>query len=400
MTTISRFRADCRGQTAVLFGLMLLPVMASAGAAVDYMRAANARTAMQAAADAAALAAARDAAGLTQDQLVDRTKKTFTANFHAKGATLGPITVQKTDHAIRVAASGSVKTAIMGIIHVDRIDIATTAEVAWGRNKIELALVLDNTGSMAEAGKMPALKTAVRDFLSVLEGVSYRDSVKISIVPFDTQVNIGTGYSGASWLTFDADLPRELRTDRRDWRGCVSDRSMPYDTQDSDASSRDARYPAAKCSDSSLVQVQPLTGNFSALRRTVDGMQPSGFTNITIGVAWGLASLSPGAPLGGAVAPGTPGVEKIMVVLTDGDNTRNRYSSNARQIDDRTRIACRSAKNSGVKVHTIRVIEGNASLLRECASARASYHEVSRAGDLQAVFRKIASDITTIRLTH
>jgi Mg-chelatase subunit ChlD len=356
---------------------------------------------MQAAADAAALAAARDAASLSSDQLVARARQVFAANFGTRDATLGAVTVQKTDRAVRVDASGSVKTAFMGIINVDTIDIGTSAQVAWGRNKIELALVLDNTGSMAEAGKMPALKTAVREFLTSLEGYAYeRGAVKVSIVPFDTQVNVGTAYVDANWLTFDADLPRDQRTDERDWRGCISDRDMPYDTRDDSPSSRDTLYPAAKCSDGALVRLRPLTSDFAALRRTIEGMQPSGFTNITIGTVWGLNSLNAGGPIGRGVVRGTPSVEKIMVVLTDGDNTRNRFSRRARDIDDRTRLACKHAKDAGVRVHTVRVIEGNDQLLRECASESSNYHEVDRASELPGVFRSILGDITKVRLTH
>lgn len=397
MTTITRFRDDCRGTTAVMFGVMMLPIVLSAGAAVDYLQASKARTAMQAAVDSAALAAARDAPGLTEAQVTERARNVFAANFHARNATLGSVSVQRSDKAIRVAASGSVGTSFMGIVHVNQIEIGASAQVAWGRQKIELALVLDNTGSMAEAGKMPALKTAVRDFLDVLEEFAYdRDAVKISIVPFDTQVNIGTDFAGASWLSFAADLSRELRTDRRDWRGCVSDRDMPYDTEDGAS----APYPAARCSDNSLQELRPLTNDFAALRRTVDGMRPSGFTNITIGVAWGLAALSPGDPLGGGVAFGTPGVEKIMVVLTDGDNTRNRFTSRVGDIDARTRLICKTTRDAGVGVHTIRVIEGNANLLRECATKPDNYHEVRNASELDPVFRQIAGDITKIRLTN
>jgi Flp pilus assembly protein TadG len=400
MTTFARFRDDCRGTTAVVFGVLLLPIMICAGASLDYLRAANMRTAMQAAADAAALAAARDASTMSSAQLVERAKAVFTANFAVRDGTLGAVSVHKGDRAIRVEATGSVKTTIMGILNIDTIPVGTSAEVAWGKNKIELALVLDNTGSMAEAGKMPALKVAVRDFLTTLEGTAYRDSVKVSIIPFDTQVNIGTRYIDANWLTFDADLPRAQRVNEREWRGCVSDRSMPYDTRGDGGSSHDTRYPAAKCSDSALLQIQTLTSNFRDLRRTIDAMQPSGFTNITIGTVWGLASLNAGGPIGGGVPRATPGVEKIMVILTDGDNTRNRFTSNARQIDERTRLACKHVKDSGVRVHTVRVIEGNAGLLRECASASGTYHEVRRASELTAVFRKIATDITKIRLTH
>ena len=88
-----------------------------------------------------------------------------------------------------------------------------------------------------------------------------------------------------------------------------------------------------------------------------------------------------------------------MVVLTDGDNTQNRFTSDSDAIDARARKACDQVKRAGVKVHTVRVIEGNAKLLRDCATNPSeTYHEVRNASELGPVFRKIANDIAGIRL--
>jgi Flp pilus assembly protein TadG len=402
MTIVTSFIDDRRGGTAILFGLLMLPLMAAVGAALDYTRAASARTAAQAAVDAAALLAARDFASLSNPQLVERTRQVFRANFNKSEVVIEPVEVDRGDKSIRVRARGSIKTSIMGIFNIDRIDFSTASEAAWGQNRIELALVLDNTGSMATSNKMPALKTAVRDLLDVLERASpERDAIRISIVPFDTQVNIGTDFRNANWLDFDAGLDRNLRTSRSNWRGCVVDRDMPYDTSDASPTLAGSRYPAAACTTGSLAQLQPLTSNFRDLRATVGSMQPSGNTNITIGVAWGLASLSASAPLDQAAPSGAGRVSKIMIVLTDGDNTRNRFTSDARDIDARTRKACGEVKSAGIRVHTIRVIEGNARLLRDCAtSATETYHEVRNASELGPLFRRLANEITGIRLTH
>ena len=380
---------------------MLLPLIAAVGAAVDYSRAANVRTAMQAAGDAAALLLARDGGTLSNDRLAARAREIFLTNFHRPDTRVGTIDVEKTNKSIRVSAQGSVKTALMGIFRIDTIRLSTTSEVGWGQKRIELALVLDNTGSMATSNKMPELKKAVRELLSILEKASPdRDAIRISIVPFDTQVNVGDAHRHANWLTFDADVPRDLRIERRNWRGCIADRDMPYDTNDTSPTNPGARYPAVGCSTGSLAQIRSLTSNFRDLRSTVEDMQPSGYTNITIGVAWGLASLSPSVPLDQAVAFGTKRVEKILVVLTDGDNTRNRFTSDPNEIDGRTRRACDQAKSAGVTIHTVRVIEGNARLLRNCASAADTYHEVRNAGELGPVFRRIANAIAGIRLAY
>jgi hypothetical protein len=69
-------------------------------------------------------------------------------------------------------------------------------------------------------------------------------------------------------------------------------------------------------------------------------------------------------------------------------------------IDQRTRLACDSAKSSGVKVYTIRLLAGNATLLRECATRPDMYKDVKNAGELKQVFQAIASEITALRLTQ
>jgi hypothetical protein len=94
---------------------------------------------MQAAVDAAALLAARDAAGVSDAGLVPWAQQAFAANFHKAGAQMGPVEVVKTDTSIRVAAAGSMKTAIMRVFHIDTIKLAATGESARGQNKIELA---------------------------------------------------------------------------------------------------------------------------------------------------------------------------------------------------------------------------------------------------------------------
>jgi hypothetical protein len=96
-----------------------------------------------------------------------------------------------------------------------------------------------------------------------------------------------------------------------------------------------------------------------------------------------------------------------MLVLTDGWNTRNRWinsngcggSGNAALIDARTAAACNAVKAKGVRVYTIRVIEGSASLLQQCAGNGGSYYDVQNVNQLTPIFQAIANEIKSIRLT-
>ena len=218
MSLIRRFAQDRSGATAMLFGLCLIPVVASVGAALDYARAANVRTGLQMAVDATALLLARefgpDLGGQGDTRLAEYARRTFTANFQRKDGTLGTVDAKRVGKAIKVSADATVKTSIMGLFHIDTIKVAATGKVGWSPIPIDLALVLDNTGSMGEGGKMTALKTALQEMLRDLQ--PYSHLIRISIVPFDTQVNVGTGFRNESWLTYNANLPADLRVDRAD----------------------------------------------------------------------------------------------------------------------------------------------------------------------------------------
>lgn len=83
----------------------------------------------------------------------------------------------------------------------------------------------------------------------------------------------------------------------------------------------------------------------------------------------------------------------------DGENTENRWTSNASQIDARTKLACDAAKAKNIKVYTVRVIEGNADLLRSCATTASMFYDVGKASDLEPIFKEIANSIRALRLT-
>ena len=75
--------------------------------------------------------------------------------------------------------------------------VSASSETLWGIKKLELALVLDNTGSMASNGKLAALKTASHNLLNTLQAAAKQPGdVKVAIIPFDRMVNIGAGYQG------------------------------------------------------------------------------------------------------------------------------------------------------------------------------------------------------------
>ena len=126
-------------------------------------------------------------------------------------------------------------------------------------------------------------------------------------------------------------------------------------------------------------------------------MKAGGTTNVTIGMAWGWHALTTGAPLTEGKAAAKD-LDKVLVLLTDGDNTENRWGTNPSEIDKRTQAVCANIKKDNIKVYTVRVIEGNQALLRGCASGDTNYFEVTQASQLNAVFKSIATSLATLRI--
>ena len=93
-----------------------------------------------------------------------------------------------------------------------------------------------------------------------------------------------------------------------------------------------------------------------------------------------------------------PDLDKVIILLTDGDNTQNRWSSTASVIDARTQKVCDNAKADNIKVYTVRVIQGNQTLLKNCATKPDMYYEVDQASQLNGVFSSIAQNLATLRL--
>ncbi len=81
------------------------------------------------------------------------------------------------------------------------MNLNVKTEVVWGVKKLELALALDVTGSMASNNKMTELKKAAKSLLTTLKNAAKKDGdVKVAIVPFAVVVNVGNTNVNATWL--------------------------------------------------------------------------------------------------------------------------------------------------------------------------------------------------------
>jgi von Willebrand factor type A domain len=90
----------------------------------------------------------------------------------------------------------------------------------------------------------------------------------------------------------------------------------------------------------------------------------------------------------------------VIILLTDGDNTQNRWTSSPSSIDDRTQKACDNVKAANIRFYTVRVIDGNAELLKSCATNPNMVYDVDNAGGLNGVFSSIAQNPANLRIAR
>ncbi|MER9301706.1 pilus assembly protein TadG-related protein [Mesorhizobium sp. M0293] len=176
--------------------------------------------------------------------------------------------------------------------------------------------------------------------------------------------------------------------------------------------------------------VVPLTDDFDKLRKAASEMTEwngSG-TNVSEGLSWGMRVLSPTAPYTDGAPWKTPGISKIVLLLTDGENvvygassqpTKSDYTSYgylaggrfgsdnqttaARNVDGWTKSVCTQLKDEGVQIYTM-VLQSdtaaNRALYSACASDPANYYAVSDPTKLPDVFQQIANKFSKLQLTN
>lgn len=264
-----RFAKETHGNIAMLFTFMAVALFFFAGGAVDYSRMNSVRADMVESLDAAGLAVARLAAfdsSLTDAELSAYGEKFFLANFQ-QASQLQNMHVtfdMSNDAIIAPCVTGQLNTYLLRLVQINQFNMDTCAEITkQGSGKVELALVLDVTGSMNDfigsERKIDGLKAAVDQLLQVLYGTkTTSDNLKIGIVPFNAYVNAGGAsswrstwsdqnaeayYHGAHFVHVDenGDVEVSRKVNHFDlfnsipqaqWQGCVEARPFPLDELD------------------------------------------------------------------------------------------------------------------------------------------------------------------------
>lgn len=490
-----RLLADREAGATPFVAVAMVILVASVGTAIDSGRGYLVKSHLSQALDAAALAGGRAVFSPNRDNDI---RMFFNANFpgeYLEAQVTGPsIDVDPNGEEITLAASAEIPTTFMRVLGIEKIAVTSQTVVRRSNRGMELVLVMDNTGSMAGT-KITKMKEAATDLVNILYGD--RQTIPnfwVGLVPYAATVNIGNTRTG--WLI--ADSPSTLYAQGGSWKGCVEARNYPYEEGNAEtlpsvqkwkrfywasnkgkiyknsngttfppdnpwptitettAAGNNAQGPNLGCPPA----ITPLQPSKQTALNAISAMGPwsRGGTMGNLGLAWGWRLLSPSwRGMWGGATPATlpmdyntPLMDKVIVMLTDGENqwyddtgkapgcsgisncpSTNQGSANipndadytaygrlsegrlgttnastaTNTINTRMSQLCAAMKQSdrNIIIYTI-VLQVNSTatqnLYRNCASKPEYYFLSPSADDLRDIFRQIATQLSNLRLAR
>jgi Flp pilus assembly protein TadG len=220
---LRKFWMDRRGNYATLMAISMLPIMGGVALSVDYAQIVRLRAATHNALDAASVATARQAISTRSEEELFAYADAF---FKANLGSIDPGSVRLTVTLPTTAVGGGTLkmdaevgytpyflpafSSLLGTDIGGDLKVVASTEVRL-KNTLEVALVLDNSGSMDERGsgsgrkRIDLLKEAAKQLVDTIAGQGQLvqqldEAVSFSLVPFAGSVNVGSQFATASWM--------------------------------------------------------------------------------------------------------------------------------------------------------------------------------------------------------
>ncbi len=348
MHRLKRFLAERAGNVTMLFALSVVPIFGFVSLSIDYTRASVAKDRLQSMVDAAALAGASLPGSITPEEVEQRVGQMLQATS-ASDRLLRRLVfdIEADSLTVGVRVDGNIDSSFARLLGVNQINLAAFARAQRPRTaKADIALVLDNTGSMNFDGRLTALKNAVSHPQTGLTAALRRsfsarpNDVRVSVIPFSVGVRLSP--VSAALAAVVAPAPGV------GWSGCVADRNANHDVNNvMPVASDPSTFLPRQHPNRSTVQcpgtpVTPLTTNLNAVDSQINAMVAQGNTNTTVGLWWGRQSLQQGGLLPGVPRAHRP-ISRAISSCSRTAITRKATSSTMPRRSTTRRLPCARA---------------------------------------------------------
>lgn len=405
--TAARFKADEKGNFAIIGAVTVAVVIAGLAVAIDIANGQSAKQRLQDTTDAIALLAAKGQIETQADLDAAANEYLQSAYPGTEGINIRLEDIRRDGDLVTVVTSNKIPTYFASIFGTSGLDIGVSSQAVFADTQLEIAMVLDTTGSMRDpasgsnGSKLDSLKIAANGLVNQLEANNSRGNISMSVVPFAQYVNVGPNNVNANWVEVTPQPGQSVTS----WNGCVGSRQGNLDERVD--VSQNAPVPATTGLPECPTALAPLSSNLNTTRTTIADLNAEGWTYLPAGLSWGHRALDSRAPFTQAVAASDTKTEKIMIVMTDGENTRSKsgsFHNGQSQVNADRKAAdiCNNIKDDNITVYTIAYEVNDTqteNLLRGCASNPDNYFDATNAGDLMEAFDVIAASLTQLRIT-
>ena len=467
---------------AVAGSMMVLT--GAAGLSIDGARMFYVKDVLQKSLDSAGLAAGH---ALEVDTMETDAREFFDANIGSVAGVAASsdmdITISEDNEVITLTARATVDATFMSLFGFGEITVSASTEITRETRGMELVLVMDNTGSMRHDGKIDTMKEAATNLVNTVYGDEETNAnLWVGVVPYITHVNVGSAHKG--WLTAAGQTLVDTGFPDTEWMGCIAARSggldetddppsvegfEPYywadtdyegwhdgggfwdfgpadnnwvdDDNDNEITIVEAndRYAALGPNRGCGEQITPLVAEKTTVLNAIDAMAPWSFggTATPMGLAWGWRVISPrwrgrwfGSDPNLPMDYGTPFMDKVVVILTDGNKQIieptswpdpmpwvSDYTAYGRvvdfghtniadardDLDDRFDRICGNVKTDGIIIYSITFgttpDDDVQTAFRNCATNPSFYFHAPTASALEDAFDTIGRQLSNLRLS-
>lgn len=360
------FRRAEDGGLLILSLFLMVTMLLITGMAIDFARQEERRVAMQSTLDRASLAAADlsqslDPKAVVNDYLTKAGMAGLTYTTDVKKGTFSEW------RSVEVKATDKMQTTFLDqAFNIKTLNTPAQSKAIESIGNVEISLVLDISGSMNDTvsggTRISKLQAAANKFVTKMFTMvqppnSKPGKLAISVVPYNQQVTLGTTLGGEFALSTDhtrntcadftsADfssmaiynttpLQRTMYGNSFDYKGQYALGQGSWSVQSSPSN-------ILNCPNAGFASVLAFESTQSTITTKINNLVAGGDTAIDVGAKWGLALLDPAAQgvvtslidklqISGDLA-GRPfaytdkDTMKVMVLMTDGQNTRS-YST-------------------------------------------------------------------------
>lgn len=449
-----RFGRDRSGNFIVMAGVVLGVLALAVGFAVDIGQLMNARSALGSAIDAAVTSTARDLTSgtATEDEAAKAIKAYLSANstggiLSYDKIALEKVTLDRVAHTLEVSAYVDVPLyfPLFGMEKTRRV--SQTGAAVYSFRQIEVAMMLDLTGSMNEGDRIGALKMAATNAVKTIfdNQDPLRPRVRVALIPYANSVNVGSSLANSSVYVEASSADRSksspsntaIRPPSSSFNpgNCATERKGDYQYLDDGPSVAMAKrdyllgefvkrgnrgWGTTACPDAELM---PLTSDVAALKARIASFVASGGTAGHIGVQWSWYMLSPN--WAGVLAESQRPMEydpvkvgKYAILMTDGQFNLSYFDASyvdqvyADGIEGKVatrnsaKKLCSEMKKKGIEVFTIGfALEDDYArdTLQSCASPDGGslkhFYDVATGSELDRAFQAIANNMNRLALT-